>query len=121
MHALVVDDASVMRRIHQRALQGLGWQVTLAEDGQDALKQLAAAPPCQLLLTDLHVPNLDGMELLTRVRQNASLATIKIMLVTSDGVLSVVEKAIAAGADDVLIKPFTSADFVSRLKGLVGG
>lgn len=121
MHALVVDDSSVMRRIHQKALEGLGWQVTVAEDGRDALQKLSSLSACELIVTDLHMPNLDGIGLITGVRSGGHHARIKIMLVTSDGVMEAIERATAAGADDVLIKPFTAADFASRLKGMLGG
>lgn len=121
MHVLVVDDSSVMRRIYQKALEGLGWQVTLAEDGQDALRRLPGMSSCELMVTDLHMPNLDGIGLIMGVRKGNHHARMKIILVTSDGLMETIEKATAAAADDVLIKPFTAADFASRLKGLTGG
>jgi two-component system chemotaxis response regulator CheY len=118
MRAMVVDDSSVMRRIHQKSLEGLGWSVALAEDGEDALAKLGGQDPCELLLTDLHMPKMDGMRLIEAVRKDPRYATMKIIMVTSDGVMEVVQEAMAKGANDLLIKPFTAEDFANRLKEL---
>lgn len=120
MNVLVVDDSAVMRKIHQKALSSLGWQVYLAEDGADALQKLGELAECQLLLTDLHMPNMDGLQLTEAVRKMTKYASIKILMVTSDGVLETVTKAVEAGADDVLIKPFTPDVFVKRVQGVMG-
>ncbi len=116
----MVDDSSVMRRIHQKALEQLGHQVTTAEDGEQAVQALQGAS-FDLIVTDLHMPVMDGLQLISAVRGRLALAQIKILMVTSDGVLDVVQSAISAGADDVLHKPFSAADFAERIKGLCGG
>jgi two-component system chemotaxis response regulator CheY len=120
MKAMVVDDSSVMRRIHQKALEQLGYSVVTAEDGQQAVNALGAAP-CDLIVTDLHMPVMDGIELIKNVRGKLNMKTVKILMVTSDGVLDVVQNAMNAGADDVLIKPFGAAIFGERVKGLLSG
>ena len=120
MNVMVVDDSSVMRRIHQKSLEAMGWHVTTAEDGVDALAKLAAAPACQLLLTDLHMPNMDGIELSAEVRKKPNYAKMKILMVTSDGAMEAVQKALAAGVDDFLIKPFTPDTFTAKVKSVAG-
>lgn len=117
MKALVVDDSSVMRRIHQKALEALGYAVELAGDGQEGFAKLLAMTGCDLVVTDLHMPNLDGIELIVKVRQQKQFATLRILMVTSDGVLESVVKAVEAGASDVLIKPFTPAVFAEKVRG----
>lgn len=119
MKALVVDDSSVMRRIHQKALEQMGYAVVTAEDGQQGVTALTGAG-CDLIITDLHMPVMDGMEFIRAVRGKLNLKTVKILMVTSDGVLDVVQTAMDAGANDVLIKPFTAAIFGDRVKGLFG-
>lgn len=119
MKALVVDDSSVMRRIHQKALEPMGYTVTLAEDGQQAVSALNQSS-VDIIITDLHMPVMDGMELIRAVRGKLAMKSVKIMMVTSDGVLDVMQTAMDAGADDVLTKPFTAAVFCERVKGLLG-
>jgi two-component system chemotaxis response regulator CheY len=118
--ALVVDDSSVMRRMHQKALESLGFEVETAEDGQIALQKLAATADWRLMLTDLHMPNMDGMVLIETVRKDARYAPMKVVMVTSDGVMEVIERAMAVGADDLLIKPFSAAVFAQRMQELLG-
>lgn len=118
MQALVVDDSSVMRRLHQKALEGLGYTVTSAVDGQEGFDKLVGMPGCDLLITDLHMPNLDGIELIKKVRAEGRFAALRVLMVTSDGVLEAVTKAVEAGANDVLIKPFSPAVFAEKVRGV---
>jgi two-component system chemotaxis response regulator CheY len=118
--ALVVDDSSVIRRMHQKALEGLGWSVETACDGKDALSKLTSFADCNLVLTDYHMPNMDGLELIAQVRAEQRYQGMKVVMVTSDGVIEVIEKAMAVGADDLLIKPFSAAVFAERVAGLFG-
>jgi two-component system chemotaxis response regulator CheY len=117
--ALVVDDSAAMRRMQQRLLEGLGWTVSAAADGEEAIARLHDVPTCQLMLTDWHMPNMDGVELIRRVRSSGNHPHLKILMVTSDSVLSAVQLAIDAGADDFLMKPFTSDSLRERIEGVM--
>jgi len=121
MFALVVDDSAAMRRIEQKALEALGWKVTTACDGQAALEALAAMERCALMLTDWHMPGMDGLELCRVVRQDDRYQKLCIVMVTSDAVLDSVQSALDAGANDFLMKPFSAEALAERVAEVMGG
>jgi len=121
MQALVVDDSSAMRRIQQKALESLGWQVRCAANGREALVTLDSMPVCDLVLTDWHMPEMDGIELCAQLRRDARYLKLRIVMVTSDAVLDSVETALAAGANDFLMKPFSAEALSERIAGIFGG
>lgn len=115
MEALVVDDSAVMRRLQQRALEGLGFTVRTASNGDEALAVLTEHDACRLLLTDWHMPGMDGIELCRRVRADPRFASLCILMVTSEAAITAVEAALAAGATDFLMKPFSADAFAERV------
>lgn len=119
MIAVVVDDSSAMRRIQQRAMQSLGWEVHVAVDGKDALEVISRLPGCDLVLTDWHMPEMDGLALTAALRARS--ADLRILVATSDSVLDSVERALAAGANDVILKPFTAETLSARVSEVMGG
>ena len=121
MVALVVDDSAAMRRAQQKILEGLGWQVYVASGGEQALSMLAGLPDCDLLVTDWHMPGMDGIALIHAVRSDLRHRNLRILMVTSDSVLSTVQQALAAGANDVLMKPYTREAMAERLLEVMGG
>ncbi len=116
---MVVDDSAAMRRHLSRILESLNWTVVTAADGHEALKRLEEAPTCQLVLTDRYMPGMDGMELCREVRKDPRYRQVRIVMVTSDGVLASVNEAMAAGASDFLMKPFTPEILSERLSTLM--
>jgi two-component system chemotaxis response regulator CheY len=119
--ALVVDDSSAMRRIQQKALETLGFSVLTAADGQKALDVLRAESSFDLLLTDWHMPEMDGLALVKAVRGEARWNAVRIVMVTSESVLGAIEQAIAAGANDFLMKPFSREALAERVAEVMGG
>lgn len=119
MMALVVDDSAAMRHHLSKALQSLGWQVRNAGNGTEALSVLGTLPRCDLILTDWHMPGMDGVELCRAVRRDAKYRDIKIVMVTSDAVMSAVNEALQAGADDFVMKPFTPQVLQERLEAIM--
>jgi two-component system chemotaxis response regulator CheY len=115
MVALVVDDSAAMRRIQQMALEAHGWKVEVAATGEDALAKLAAIPRCDLLVTDWHMPGMGGLDLVKTVRRDARLDHVRILMVTSDSVLSSIEQAVEAGANDFVMKPFSREALIERV------
>lgn len=120
MMAIVVDDSAAMRHHLSKALQTLGWQVRNASSGNEALTVLDSLPRCDLILTDWHMPGMDGVELCRAVRRDAKHRNVKIIMVTSDAVMSAVNEALQAGADDFVMKPFTSQVLSERLEAIMG-
>ncbi len=119
--AVVVDDSAAMRRIQVRAMEGMGWTVQSASNGDEALALLRSMPRCDLLLTDWHMPGLDGLELVKVLRADARFASLPILMVTSDAVLESVQRALEAGVNDFLMKPFTPEALAERVAGVMGG
>lgn len=107
MRALVVDDSKVMRMILTKTLREIGIEVTEAGHGQEALDRLNEGEPVDLMLVDWNMPLMNGYDLVCAVRANALLANIRIMMVTTEASMASVEKALAAGANEYLMKPFT--------------
>lgn len=119
MFAIVVDDSAAMRRHLSKALEGLGWQVKGAANGVEAMRLLEGGPRCDLVLTDWHMPEMDGMELCRTVRKDAKYSNVRIVMVTSDSVMSSVGEAMKAGANDFVMKPFTTEALSERLADIM--
>ncbi|HEX6244930.1 MAG TPA: response regulator, partial [Polyangiales bacterium] len=120
-HALVVDDSITMRTMLRNALSAAGYQVSVAEDGEAALALLDDMGSCQIVITDLQMPRMDGIELCARVRARPG-SYLPIIMVTSvddDGEKS---RALAAGADAYVVKAaFEQTAFLHRVDSLVRG
>ena len=109
MRALVVDDSRTMRRIVANVLEGLGFSTTLAVD---ALQQEGAV---DLVTVDWNMPVMDGLELVGHVRKNRDLRSVTLMMVTTEAEQSQIVRALAAGAHEYLIKPFTAEELRAKL------
>lgn len=110
MKALVIDDSRTMRRIVSSVLTGLGYETVEAGDGQQALEALAAAGPehgFDLACIDWNMPVMDGLTFVTKVRENRAWRGITLMMVTTESEHGQIVRALAAGAHEYLIKPFT--------------
>ena len=108
MRILVVDDFSTMRRIIRNILKQLGFiNVEEAEDGSAAFEKLKEAD-YDLLITDLNMPNMTGLDLLKEVRANEKLKDLKVLMVTAEAEKENIIQAAQAGANEYVVKPFTA-------------
>ncbi|GGK82815.1 response regulator [Mangrovihabitans endophyticus] len=116
MHAMVIDDSRAMRMILKRILARLDFEVSEAGDGQEALDLLAGmdAVPA-LALIDWNMPNMNGLEFVTNVRSDARLREMTLVMVTTESEQSQIVRALAAGAHEYVIKPFTEGAMVEKL------
>jgi two-component system, chemotaxis family, chemotaxis protein CheY len=105
--AIVVDDSRAARMILKRALTREGFEVFEAGDGQQALAELARTGPLELALVDWNMPVMTGYELIREVRSRKDLNSMAIMMVTTETEASQVKKALEAGANEYVMKPFT--------------
>lgn len=119
MRALVVDDSKTMRMILGKILTETGFEVLESADGQEALDRLNRGETVDLMLVDWNMPVMNGYDLVCAVRSNVLLASVRIMMVTTEASLSNVEKALAAGANEYLMKPFTH-DIVREKLAILG-
>ena len=119
MQAMVVDDSRAMRMLMGRLLKDIGYEVAEAGDGSqalDSLRERLAANPVQLALVDWNMPEMSGIELVEAVRADPAFAGLRIVMVTTETELSQVMRALEAGADEYLMKPFTRDDVVGKLE-----
>lgn len=116
MRALIVDDSRAMRRIVGRILDGAGFEVLEAGDGQQAIDVLAAQDePPELACVDWNMPVMDGLSFITEVRKRPEWRRITLMMVTTESEQDRIVRALAAGAHEYLIKPFTADALVEKL------
>lgn len=122
MKALVIDDSRTMRRIIGGILRPLGFDVVEAENGQDALDALEAGLDAELACVDWNMPVLDGLSFVTAVRKERRWRDMTLMMVTTESEQSQIVRALAAGAHEYVIKPFTPEAIRDKLQllGLVG-
>ena len=107
MKAIVVDDSRTMRTILRRLLTQVGFEVFEAGDGRQALDQLEKTGPVDLALVDWNMPVMTGLELIGEVRVQRRFDPMAIMMVTTETEASQVERALVAGANEYVMKPFT--------------
>ncbi len=116
MRALVVDDSTAIRRIIGRILKELGFEVFEAGHGKEALARLVAIGIPELALVDWNMPELHGYELLCTIRADPTYNNLCIMMVTTESEMSQMTKALEAGANEYLMKPFTKEMVAAKLE-----
>ncbi|ACG73704.1 response regulator receiver protein [Anaeromyxobacter sp. K] len=116
---LVVDDSASVRLAERVVLTGAGYEVLEAVDGQDALTKLAARP-VQLVLTDLNMPNLDGVGLIRAVRTDPAHRLTPVVMVTTESEQARKLEGKAAGATGWIVKPFTPEQLLAVAARLLG-
>jgi two-component system chemotaxis response regulator CheY len=107
MHALIVDDSTTMRMILKAHLKKLGFEVTEAINGVDALDRLKAMATADLVMVDWNMPEMDGLTFIRAVRTEAAYAALPMMMVTTNTDRAHVAEALDAGANEYIMKPFT--------------
>ena len=107
MHALVVDDSNTIRLILTAYLKKLGFDVTVAMNGREALDRLHAMAKADIVLVDWNMPEMDGLSFVRAVRAKNEYDTMPLMMVTTNVELNNVAEALDAGANEYMMKPFT--------------
>ena len=122
MRALVIDDSRVMRRIVAGILQPLGFETVEASDGRQALDVLETDTSVDLACVDWNMPVMNGLEFVSAVRRQREWRDLTLMMVTTESEHGQIVRALAAGAHEYVIKPFTPDAIRDKLQllGLVG-
>lgn len=117
MHALVVDDSRAVRLMLSRMLTNAGFTHCLeAGDGLEALACLDEGPELPaVMLVDWNMPNMNGLELIRAVRSHPERRDLPIVMVTTESEMSQMVKALAAGASEYVMKPFTEDVILDKL------
>ncbi|QCC78153.1 response regulator [Nocardioides daphniae] len=116
MHALVIDDSRSMRMILARILRGAGFEITEAGHGQEALDHINGGLRPDICLIDWNMPVMNGYEFVTQVRKVREWRDITLMMVTTESEHSQIVAALAAGAHEYVIKPFTADAILDKLE-----
>ncbi len=116
---MTVDDSASVRQMVSFTLKQAGFQVIEAVDGKDALAKLNGTV-VHMLLADLNMPNMDGIELVRRVRANASSRFIPIVLLTTESQAEKKQEGKAAGATGWIVKPFKPDQLLAVVKKVLG-
>jgi two-component system, OmpR family, phosphate regulon response regulator PhoB len=118
LRVLIVEDEPDIRDLIVFHLEREGYQVVKARSGADALRQAQASPP-DLVLLDLMLPEMDGLEVCRRLRQNPATQAVPIVMLTARG--DEVDRVLGLemGADDYVVKPFSPRELVARIRAVL--
>jgi len=119
MHALIVDDSKPIRMILKVHLTKLGFEVTEAVNGLDGLGRLKGMAQADVVLVDWNMPVMDGISFVRAVRAEHGYDALPLMMVTTNTELAQVSKALDAGANEYIMKPFTG-DMIREKLELLG-
>ena len=118
---LVVDDSAAIRKILQRVLRQTGMSIGNifeAGDGQEAIELLRVQNP-RLVLTDINMPKMDGLQLLAAIKASEAWRQIPVVMITTEGGETKVGEAVRLGAAGYVRKPFTADQIKEKLAGLL--
>lgn len=121
MKMLIVDDSSTMRRIIKNTLQRLGYEDILeAEHGLQAWEIMDSIGGIGVLITDWNMPEMNGLDLVKKVRADGRFADMPIIMVTTEGGKAEVITALKAGVNNYIVKPFTPQVLKEKLEVVLG-
>lgn len=116
---LVVEDSPIMRQLIVFALKRIPeFQIVEANDGVDGLKKLSAEK-FDLILTDINMPIMDGLKLVSMVRNDPNYKETPIIVITTEGAIEDRERALALGADEYITKPIQTMKILETVKKLM--
>lgn len=113
--ALIVDDCEFTTKYLSRCLTDLGFRVHTALSAEAALDRLNAGLPADVILIDWVMPGMSGTELLAELRHQPQFSHTPILMVTAQGQLANIAEALAKGADEYIIKPFSKESIAEKL------
>lgn len=119
MRALIVDDSRFVREYSRQVLFGMGVVCEEARDGQEALAVLKGDKGFDLMLLDMNMPVMNGIECVKELRESGLSPHTKVMMVTTESESAIICQALDLGADEFLMKPFT-ADGLREKMSMLG-
>lgn len=114
---VIADDDETIREVVEFKLSSQGWNVTVFENGRECWEYLETNDPPDLIVLDIMMPGLSGLQVLQRIRENESLSSVPVLILTSRGREEHVVEGFERGATDYLTKPFSPTELVARIKG----
>ena len=119
-HILIVVDSKTVRNLVAFILKAEGFKVTTAEDGLDGLEKLYAMESVDLILSDINMPRMDGFTFIAQVREQDIYKDIPIIILSTEGEESDIQKGIQLGANLYMVKPAQPEKMVRNIKMLLG-
>ena len=119
VHVLIVEDEPDVLLLLENRMRGAGHEVESVTDGEQALEAIAAREP-EVLILDWMMPKLDGLAVLEQLHSIDSNRRMKVIMLTAKSQQHDIDRAYAAGADDYIVKPFSSRDLIDRVAALAG-
>ena len=116
---MIVDDSASMRQMIMFTLTSAGYEVVEASDGMDALKKLNDRM-VHLIIADVNMPNMDGIELIRKIRDLKEYKFIPIIVLTTESQVTLKEEGKSAGATGWIVKPFTQSQLLQVIKRVLG-
>jgi CheY-like chemotaxis protein len=116
---LIVDDSATVRKLLVHTLKPKHYHCIEATDGIDALEKLAQHPDVRLVISDLNMPNMDGIELIDNIRGNLEFKDLPIIMLTTESGPEQRKKAYAAGANLYLVKPSPPYIILFKVQSLI--
>ena len=118
---LIVDDSAAIRKILQRVLRQAEMSIGEVFEAGDGIEALASLKEHKvgLILSDINMPNTDGLQLLSQIRASADWKTLPVLMITTEGSQNKVLEAVNLGASGYVRKPFTADQIKEKLVGLV--
>lgn len=117
---LVADDEPNILAALEFMLRRAGYEVDVARDGEEALRQLEQRPP-DLVLLDVMMPVLSGYDVCERLRARPEWAGVKVVMLSARGRETETNRGLAAGADLYVVKPFSNRELLQKIDSLLGG
>ena len=119
-HVLVVDDSNTMREIVASFLSANGFEVAVANDGRHGLAQLAQDPGIRLVLSDINMPNMDGLTMAEKIRNEMGNSTVRIVMLTTEDNAAMRARGKTLGVTGWIVKPFKGEVVLGPLRKLCG-
>lgn len=117
---MTVDDSASVRQMVGFTLKNAGYQVVEAGDGKEALSRLNASPAVHMVITDLNMPNMDGIGLIRALRSKDAYRFIPIIMLTTESQAEKKQEGKAAGATGWIVKPFKQDQLLAVVKKVLG-
>ena len=118
---LVVDDSKPVRAELRRMLQGAGYEIVEAENGQAGTVSVACRPRFDLIILDVNMPLVNGIDMLKNIKRRNLAPGVPILMLTTEGLDTLIEEAKNAGASGWMWKPFKPENLLAAVNKLAGG
>lgn len=117
---LIVDDSASVRQQVGMALGQAGFEIVEAADGKEGVAAVENNPNISMVVADVNMPNMDGLEMVGVVKSNPANKALPIIMLTTEGQPALIKKAKEAGAIGWIVKPFNASQLVATVKKLTG-